>query len=97
MNRAPQGQSAASDVSVAGAQTAAVNVAGPQAGASAAREAGLLETARAVMWSFFGVRGRSAHESDAARLNPLYVILMGIVLAVGFVVGLVALVRFVVS
>ena len=97
MNRAPQGQSAASDVSAAGAQTAAVHVARPQTAASAAREAGLLETARAVMWSFFGVRGRSEHERDAARLNPLYVILMGIVLAVGFVVGLVTLVRFVVS
>lgn len=96
MNRAPQGQSAASDVSVAGAQPAAAH-AGSQTGASVARQAGLLETARAVMWSFFGVRGRSAHESDLARLNPLYVILMGIVLAVSFVVGLVTLVRFIVS
>jgi len=31
------------------------------------------------------------------RLNPLYVILMGIALAAGFVLGLVMLVRFVVS
>jgi hypothetical protein len=31
------------------------------------------------------------------RLNPVYVILMGIALAAGFVVGLVTLVRFIVS
>jgi len=83
MNHAPQHPPAVSDVPVAGVQPAAVH-AGPQTGASAARQAGLLETARAVLWSFFGVRGRSAHESDLARLNPLYVILMGIVLAVSF-------------
>lgn len=62
-----------------------------------ARQAGLIETARAVLWSFFGVRGRTAHERDVARLNPLYVILMGIVLAAAFVIGLISLVRFVVS
>lgn len=59
--------------------------------------AGVLETARAVLWSFVGVRGRRAHEQDLARLNPLYVILMGLVLAAGFVLGLIALVKIVVS
>ena len=67
------------------------------AGLETTRQAGLIETARAVLWSFFGVRGRNAHERDVARLNPLYVILMGIVLAAAFVVGLISLVRFVVS
>jgi len=62
-----------------------------------ARRAGLLETARAVLWSFFGVRGRKAHESDLATLNPVVVILMGVALAAAFVVGLIALVRFIVS
>lgn len=69
----------------------------PDSETDAARPAGLLETARAVLWSFFGVRGRAAHERDLSRLNPLYVILMGILLAVAFVVGLISLVRFVVS
>ena len=69
----------------------------PQAGSAATREAGLFETARAVLWSFFGVRGRRAHERDAMRLNPVYVILMGLALAAGVVVGLVTLVRFIVS
>jgi len=61
------------------------------------RRAGLLGTARAVLWSFFGVRGRNAHESDVATLNPVVVILMGVALAAAFVVGLIALVRFIVS
>ncbi len=61
------------------------------------RQAGFAETARAVLWSFFGVRARSAHESDAVRLNPVVVILMGIALAAAFVFGLTLLVRFVVS
>jgi hypothetical protein len=50
-----------------------------------------------VLWSFFGVRGRNAHESDVATLNPVVVILMGVALAAAFVVGLIALVRFIVS
>lgn len=62
-----------------------------------APKAGLLETARAVLWSFFGVRGRNAHESDLARLNPIYVILMGLVLAAAFVLGLIMLVKIVTS
>jgi len=59
--------------------------------------AGPLETARAVLWSFFGVRGSAGHERDMARLNPVYVILTGLALAVLFVVTLLALVRWVVG
>ena len=65
--------------------------------AAPAPQAGLLETARAVLWSFFGVRGRHAHERDLARLNPVYVILMGLVLAAAFVLGLIMLVKIVTS
>ena len=96
MNRAAQGQSAASDAPVSSVPAPSL-VVEPQAGSAATREAGLFETARAVLWSFFGVRGRREHERDAVRLNPLYVILMGIALAAAFVLGLVTLVRFVVS
>jgi hypothetical protein len=56
-----------------------------------------LETVKAVLWSFFGVRGRAGHERDMERLNPVYVILTGIVLAVLFVLGLIGLVRWVVA
>ncbi len=86
----------ASRAAPSGPDPVAVHSAGGPPAAEVGR-AGLLETARAVLWSFFGVRGRSAHEQDLARLNPLYVILMGLVLAIAFVLGLVALVRIVTS
>jgi hypothetical protein len=52
---------------------------------------------KAVMWSFFGVRGRAGYERDIERLNPVYVILTGIVLAALFVLSLIMLVRWVVA
>lgn len=61
------------------------------------RKAGFLETLRAVGASFFGVRGGRAHRKDMARLNPLYVILVGIVLAAAFVVTLVLIAKAVVG
>ena len=41
------------------------------------RRAGFGQTARAVLWSFFGVRRKSDYEKDAAQLNPVYVIIAG--------------------
>lgn len=57
------------------------------------RKAGLLDTVKAVGASFFGVRGRKAHENDVARLDPVHVIVVGIVLAVVFVLTLLAIAR----
>ena len=61
------------------------------------RNASPLETAKAVLWSFLGIRKRAAHESDLARLKPAHVIVAGIVAAVVFVTGLILIARFVVS
>lgn len=60
-------------------------------------KAGFVATLRAVAWSFFGVRGRAGYEKDAAQLNPVHVIIAGILAAVVFVVVLLAIVRWVVS
>lgn len=49
------------------------------------RKASLLDTVKAVGASFFGVRGGRAHDRDMSSLNPLYVILVGILLAAAFV------------
>lgn len=57
------------------------------------RKAGFLDTMKAVGASFFGVRGRGAHERDLARLNPVHVIIAGLLLAAVFVLTLVAIVR----
>ena len=61
------------------------------------RKAGFLQTMRAVLWSFFGVRRRSGYEQDAQQLNPVHVIIAGIIAAAIFVLTLVMVVRFVVS
>lgn len=61
------------------------------------RKATLLDTVKAVAASFFGVRGRGAHEKDMASLNPVMVIGVGIVLTATFVVTLVIIVRLVVA
>ena len=67
-------------------------------GASATpRKAGFLQTMRAVLWSFFGVRKRAGYEQDATELNPVHVIIAGIIAAAVFVLVLLLVVRTVVS
>ena len=62
-----------------------------------ARPLSPLQTLRAVAWSFFGVRRGSAYEQDVQRLNPLYVIVAGLLAALLFVLSLVWIVRWVVG
>ncbi|HET7160299.1 MAG TPA: DUF2970 domain-containing protein [Burkholderiales bacterium] len=57
----------------------------------------MLDVARAVFWSFLGIRKRAAHEQDAVTLKPLQVIIAGIIGAVILVLSIVALVRFITS
>lgn len=54
-------------------------------------------TVKAVLWSFFGVRKRSAYEEDTEKLNPLHVVIAGVLAAAIFVVGLLMVVRLVVA
>jgi hypothetical protein len=60
------------------------------------RPASFAHTARAVLWSFFGVRKRAHYEEDAATLNPVHVIVMGIVGAALFIAILLSIIKFVV-
>lgn len=60
------------------------------------RRASFLRTMRAVMWSFFGVRKASEYERDAEQLNPVHVIIAGILGAALFVVILLLIVKLVV-
>lgn len=54
-------------------------------------------TVKAVLWSFFGVRKNSAYEEDAQTLNPVHVIIAGVIAAVLFVLALLMLVKMVVA
>jgi len=54
-------------------------------------------TMKAVFWSFFGVRKRQDYEKDAAQLNPVHVIIAGLIGAALFIAVLVFIVRMVVA
>ena len=61
------------------------------------KEASPLDVAKAVFWSFLGIRKRTAHEKDAVTIKPHQVIVAGIIGAIIFVLTLVVLVRFITS
>ena len=54
-----------------------------------------LQAAKAVFWSFFGVRRRAEYEKDAVRLTLSQVVVAGIIGGAVFVLSLVMLVRFI--
>lgn len=57
------------------------------------RKASFFATMKAVFWSFFGVRKKSDYEEDAAQLNPVHVIIAGLIGAVIFIVTLLLIVK----
>ena len=61
------------------------------------RKASPLQVVKAVLWAFFGIRKRAAHEHDAVTITPLQVIVTGVIAAAVFVLSLVVLVRFITS
>jgi hypothetical protein len=65
--------------------------------APAERKAGPLQVVRAVLSAFIGIRKGAAHENDAATITPVQAIVTGVIAAALLVVGMVLLVRFVIS
>ncbi len=61
------------------------------------RKLSFLATMKAVLWSFFGVRRKSDYERDAAELNPIHVLIAGVIGAMFFVGFLIVIVNIVVS
>ena len=59
--------------------------------------AGIFDTLKTVLAGMLGVRSKADHERESASLNPLHVIIAGVVVAVLFVLTLVAIARFVVG
>ena len=55
-----------------------------------------LQVAKAVFWSFFGIRRRAEYEKDAVRLKPAQVIVAGIIGAILLVLSLVTLVQIII-
>jgi len=55
-----------------------------------------LQVAKAVLWSFFGIRKRAAYEKDAVSLTLPQVVVAGIIGALVLVLSLIMLVRFII-
>ena len=61
------------------------------------RKASLLRTLLAVVWSFFGVRKSKDFERDVGELNPLHLVVAGVLVAALFVAALIVLVNWVIK
>ena len=64
---------------------------------AAQRKLSFLQTMRAVAWSFFGVRKSADYEKDVSRLNPVHVVIAGVIGAAVFISLLLVLVNWVLS
>ncbi|MFM6999708.1 MAG: DUF2970 domain-containing protein [Limnohabitans sp.] len=60
------------------------------------RKGSLIRTVQAVLWSFIGVRKNADYQKDIEKLNPFHILGVGIAAALLFVLGLIALVNWVV-
>ena len=56
-----------------------------------------LQVAKAVFWSFLGIRKRRDYEADSVELKPQQVIIAGLIGAAVLVASLILLVRFVIG
>lgn len=64
---------------------------------STQRKLSFFQTLRAVLWAMFGVRRGAGWREDVARLNPVYVIMIGVLFTIVFVISLVFLAGWIVS
>ncbi|MBC7731353.1 MAG: DUF2970 domain-containing protein [Bacteriovorax sp.] len=61
------------------------------------RKGSFLQTMGAVAWSFFGVRKSGAFEKDVSQLNPVHLIIAGVISAALLIVALLVLVNWVLA
>lgn len=59
------------------------------------KKASAIQVAKAVFWSFFGVRKEKDHDADALRITPLQAIIGGLVGTALFVLTLLFIVHLV--
>jgi hypothetical protein len=61
------------------------------------KKASAWQVAKAVFWSFLGIRKRRDYEADSVELKPQQVIIAGLIGAAVFVVALILLVQLVIG
>lgn len=64
---------------------------------AAGRPLSFLQTVKAIAWAFFGVRRGADYDNDVAKLNPVHVIIAGLIGALVFVLLLLLLVNWVIK
>ena len=60
------------------------------------RKGSLLRTVRAVAWSLIGLRKGSEYQQDIEKLNPIHIIVVGLMAVFLLVMGLIGLVNWIV-
>ncbi len=65
--------------------------------AASRRKLSFLQTMRAVAWSFFGVRKSADLEKDVNQLNPVHVVIAGVIGALVLIAALATLVNWVLA
>ena len=56
-----------------------------------------LRSVKLVAWSFLGIRSRAGYQDDLAKVNPMHVVLVGLIGALLLVLGLISLATWVVA
>jgi hypothetical protein len=64
---------------------------------AARRKGSFLQTMKAVAWSFFGVRKGADYQKDLDQLNPVHLVIAGVIGALVFIGALLLLVSWVLS
>lgn len=59
------------------------------------RKGSILGTVKAVLWGFLGVRRQADYQRDIARLNPIHLMVVGVLMALVFVGLLILIVNWV--
>ncbi len=63
----------------------------------AQRKLNFFQTVKAIAWAMFGVRKGAGSQEDMAKLNPVHLVIAGLLFGVLFVSGLLAIVSWVLS
>lgn len=64
--------------------------------AAVQRKGSFLRTVRAVAWAFLGLRKGSEYRQDLEKINPLHLIVVGLLGLLALVLGLVGIVHWIV-
>ncbi|TAH12957.1 MAG: DUF2970 domain-containing protein [Curvibacter sp.] len=64
---------------------------------TALKATSFMRSVKLVAWSFLGVRSHQGYRDDLANVNPLHVVLVGLVGAILLVIGLISLAKWVVA